>query len=110
MIQVMITWAMSNGVTPERQAAMQKRRFNPMELVELKALSRRDLLALMVFCDIRLFDDTPVAAMTDDELRKAYVVWRGLGQRERNMKKRTLKRHIKNTTTFIRRHILEELE
>jgi hypothetical protein len=69
-------------VTPEDQASFHRMTWDPFELIELKQMNREDLLGLMVFCDIRLFNEMPVIACEDDELRMAYLAWRSILSRE----------------------------
>lgn len=50
--------------------------FNKSELMELKMMTRPDLLALMKALGIRTYHDLPIIACEDDELRSAYLVFR----------------------------------
>ena len=56
--------------------------WDPFELIELKQMSRKDLKGLMAFCDITLFNDIPIIACEDDEMRVAYIAWRSRHSRE----------------------------
>lgn len=95
MIELMIAMVRKNKVKKEQQLEFQKRRFDPFELLKLKRLNREELLSLMVFCEIRVMNETPVVAMTDDELRMAYLLWRANGQTERVERQREAKRRIR---------------
>lgn len=61
---------------PGTSDELKKLEWDPNELLELKVMSRRDLLGLMMFCDIRVYEDTPVISCTEDEMRMAYLSWR----------------------------------
>ena len=65
------------NVTPTDLKAFDTITFNPHELIELKALKRDDLLGLMLTLGIREFQGLPVIACSNDELRSAYLVFRG---------------------------------
>jgi hypothetical protein len=50
--------------------------FDPEELIQLKNLDHNELLGLMMFCGIRVYDGMPLCVLEDDEMRMAYVIWR----------------------------------
>lgn len=50
--------------------------FDLSELIQLKEMNTAELRGLMMFCDIRVYNDLPVIACTDDEMRLAYLSWR----------------------------------
>lgn len=75
------------------------------ELNELRILPRVDLLSLMKFCDIRTYEDTPVIACTEDELRLAYIIWRSQGIKKRKKKIVQLNRQLKKVQRMLERYI-----
>lgn len=95
MIELMIAMIRTNKFSKEKQLEFQKKPFDPMELLKLKRLNREELLCLMVFCEIRTLNGLPVAAMSDDEIRMAFVLWRAEGQEERKSRQREAKRRIR---------------
>lgn len=64
-------------VTSKDQEKFQQITFDLSEISQLSIMNRDELLGLMAFCQIRRFNDFPVAVCTDDELRLAYCIWRG---------------------------------
>lgn len=50
--------------------------FDPEELLQLKEMNRKELIGLMVFCGIRVFNEVPLIVLEEDEMRMAYLVWR----------------------------------
>lgn len=105
MIEMMIVSVLNNSVTREKQRQLQKIPFNPLELITLRGLSREELLAVMVFCDIRTLNGLPVAAMDDEELRMAYTLWRSDGQIEYKTKKRKFKRFIRQGVSLATQYL-----
>ena len=70
--------------------------WDPNELLELSVMERKDLLGLMMVCDIRVYEGTPVLTCTEDELRMAYLSWRCFySVSERIKHKRKFKRYKK---------------
>lgn len=49
---------------------------NPSELLDLKEMNQSELRGLMMFCGVRVFNDTPIVACTKEEMRMAYITWR----------------------------------
>jgi hypothetical protein len=72
-------------VTREDRTGFHRMTWDPYELIELKQMDREDLIGLMVFCDIRAFNEVPVIACQDDELRLAYLAWRSMLSKECRM-------------------------
>ena len=58
-------------------AELQTLEWDPDELLQLRVMNREELMGLMAFCGIRTYNDMPVIACEDDELRMAYFLWRG---------------------------------
>lgn len=56
--------------------SMSSSEFRSSELIELKMMNRQELLQLMWTMGIRMYNDLPVIACDDDELRSAYLVVR----------------------------------
>lgn len=56
---------------------LQEKPLEPKELEELAALSRLELEQLLEICQIVSYNDCPVTALTDNEIRMAYCAWRG---------------------------------
>lgn len=50
--------------------------FDPEELQQLKDMSEKELKLLMLFCGIRVYNEMPLVALEEDEMRMAYVIWR----------------------------------
>jgi hypothetical protein len=63
--------------------------FDLSEISQLSIMNKEELLGLMAFCKIRRFNDVPIIACNEDEMRLAYCVWRG--DRSRRQKKIWLK-------------------
>lgn len=70
-------------ITEEDREVFRSLSWNPQELIDLKLMERHQLLGLMMFCDIRTFNEMPIIACEDDELRTAYLIWRGALSKER---------------------------
>ncbi len=51
--------------------------FDLNELSQLQTMNKEELLGLMAFCQIRIFNHLPILACSEDEMRLAYCVWRG---------------------------------
>ena len=64
--------------------------WTPDELKELREVDRERLLGLMVVTGIRIFNELPVIACDDEELRMAFFVWR-LAQHVEERRKATKK-------------------
>lgn len=58
--------------------------FDPEELQQLKKMDERELKLLMTFCGIRVFNEMPLVALEEDEMRMAYVLWRADKIKEKN--------------------------
>lgn len=71
-------------VTEKDREAFETMDFDPVELLQIKIMNRKELLKLMWFCGIRAFNDVPIIVLEDNDMRMAYVVWRA----ERIKKKR----------------------
>jgi hypothetical protein len=65
-------------VTEEDRTSFHRMTWDPFELIELRQMRYTDLMGLMVFCDIRVFNDMPIIACTEDEMRLAYIAWRSV--------------------------------
>ena len=52
------------------------------ELRDLKMMGEMELRKLMMFCGIMVHDEMPVIAMTEDEMRTAYLAWRYIKVKE----------------------------
>lgn len=63
-------------ITKEDREGLKTISFDPNELWMLKTMNTHELRGLMVFCDIRVYEETPIIACTDDEMRMAYLSWR----------------------------------
>lgn len=50
--------------------------FDPEELEQLKEMDETELKLLMIFCGIRVYNEMPLCALEEDEMRMAYVIWR----------------------------------
>lgn len=70
-------------VTDKDREELCRLSWNPQELIQLKLMSRHQLLGLMMFCGIHVVNDIPVLACEDDELRTAYLIWRGALSKEK---------------------------
>ena len=57
--------------------------FDPDELLQLKNMSTKELIGLMLYCGIHVFNGVPLLVMSDDEMRTAYLGWRTLKIQER---------------------------
>jgi hypothetical protein len=64
-------------VTADDHKIFRQMAWNPQELIQLKLMKHRELMGLMMFCGIRVYNEMPVIACEDNELRMAYLVWRG---------------------------------
>lgn len=85
-----------NNMEEERDVDMlRKTELGVNELQVINILQREDLLALMKFCGIRTFEDTPVIVCSDEELRMAYVAWRSVSINQRKILAKKLSRKIK---------------
>lgn len=74
----------TNGKNTEVEIdRIQRKEIYKSEIKELNELERDELLALMKFCEIRVYEDLPVIACTNDELKMAYIYWRSEGIRRR---------------------------
>jgi hypothetical protein len=76
---------MVRPITEKDREPLRKLSFEPYELIELKNMNTKDLRGLMCFCGIRVYEDMPVIACEDDELRMAYLVWRSYYSREKRV-------------------------
>jgi hypothetical protein len=76
--------------------------FRKTELIEVQAMTRNELMLLMAFCDIRIFNDQPVISLTDNELRMAYIVWRGTFVKEKRQHHEKAIRLIRQTLKDIK--------
>lgn len=52
--------------------------FDPDELLQLKEMNKKELIGLMMFCGIRVYNGVPLIVMRDDEMRMAYLAWRAM--------------------------------
>lgn len=75
--------------------------FDPEELLEVKEMDEKELTYLMLFCNIRTFNDMPVEAMSEDEMRMAYVVWRAEKIKERSEQVSNYIRRGKKWTDYL---------
>ena len=80
--------------TPENLELLSQREVSERELLELRDMDRNTLLGLMKFCNIRVYDETPVVACTEDELKLAYVCWRSIVIKEKKEKFSSINRKI----------------
>lgn len=71
-------------VTEKDRKDFETMTFEPDELLQIKKMSRKELLKLMWFCGIRAFNDVPIIVLEDNDMRMAYTIWRA----ERIKKKR----------------------
>lgn len=51
--------------------------FDPEELLQLKDMNNKELTGLMIYCGIHVYNGVPLIVMKDDEMRMAYLIWRG---------------------------------
>lgn len=64
-------------ITPEEKKDEFKTiHFDPNELIMLKSMDHKELIGLMLFCGIRVYNGIPLVVMEEDEMRMAYVIWR----------------------------------
>ncbi len=64
-------------VTSKDYKAFQTMFFEPTELTQLKLMNREELLGLMAFAGIRVMNEIPIIACSEDQMRLAFCVWRG---------------------------------
>lgn len=76
--------------------------FDPEELWQVKEMNEDELKLLMLFCGIRVYEDTPVIVMNEDEMRMAYVLWRAdmVKEKKREVSKQ-MERGMKWTRHFL---------
>jgi hypothetical protein len=79
--------ASQKRVLPKEQLKLLSMPFDPKEMVQLKLMNTEQLDGLMAFCQIRVFNDVPITACTDDEKRLAFCVFRsaGTGKKEKKL-------------------------
>jgi hypothetical protein len=77
-------------VTQQDRDVFKTIEFDPNELLELRDMEYKELLLLMLFCGVRVFNEIPLIAMTEDEMRMAYILWRAhkIGEKKEDMKVR----------------------
>lgn len=75
------------------------------ELYELRTLSRKDLMSLMKFCSIRVYEETPIVACTDDELRMAFIFWRSYEIKKRKTKIGQVNQKLKSFQRLVGQYI-----
>jgi hypothetical protein len=80
-----IALASVRPITEKDRKPLQRFSFDPQELKELKEMKTNELRGLMCFCGIRTFEELPVIACDDDELRMAYIVWRSYYSKEKRL-------------------------
>lgn len=105
MIETMLTAAQHNRITGELQNRLQRTPMTSHEMLKLKHLGRQDLMFLMMFTDIRVFNDLPVIAMEDDEMRMAYLVWRYIGIEEEKEKSWKTRIRLRKSKRFLIKHL-----
>ena len=57
--------------------------FDPEELLQLKVMDRKELIGLLLYCGIHVFNGVPLIVMTDNEMRTAYLGWRAVKIQEK---------------------------
>lgn len=75
---------------------LNKRELNERELHELNEMNKQDLLELMNFIGLKVYEGTPVIACEEAELKLAYMVWRSEAISERKLIVRRFHRKIKS--------------
>ena len=60
----------------EQHEAFKTEKMDVEEIRQLKLMGEKELKRLMLFCGIAVHDDMPVIAMTENEMRTAYLAWR----------------------------------
>lgn len=83
MLSYYVYLAKKRPIKPIDVERLTRKEISESEMLELRSMEGTDLLALMKFCGIRVYEGTPVIACTDDELKVAYVLWRSNGIKER---------------------------
>lgn len=89
----------------ETYLLLQNKTLCPEELEELAQLDRESLENLMHICRITAFNGCPVVALTDNEIRMAYCVWRGYEINERRAPLKLASARIKSLTDFLKTYI-----
>lgn len=78
MIRFCIHLAKTNQTEESDVRMLRSRELGKNELSTVYSLNKEELLALMKFCDIRVYEETPVIACEDWELMTAFVAWRSV--------------------------------
>ena len=73
----LIAEAMASKSFFQAYETLRTKPLSPEELEDLAALSREELENLMAICQITTYNDCPIVALTDNEIRMAYCAWRG---------------------------------
>lgn len=91
----------SKHTQPMNIEAFKTLNFDPQEVMQLKEMDRKELMGLMLFCGVHVFNEVPLVVMEEDEMRMAYLGWRLLRIREKeNEVKPKMERGIKWALNF----------
>lgn len=99
MILYAIEKAKLNKHTRLDQKILKELPVSPYEIMQVHHLNQKDLRLLMFFCDIRVVQDIPIIAATDNEMRMAYILWRSGGIQEKKDSKNKL---LSKTFAFLK--------
>lgn len=88
----------------ENQQTLRDMPLDPLDFEELRDFNRQELEALMDICCIKVYNELPVVALTDNEMRMAYMAWKGHHYEHAMKDWRSLARRLSKVLDVVKRY------